>query len=244
MPWCQENICLQPDWCELCAYWVRQRTDSLILTVRAEEMAASIDDALQQLAQENEFFQLSKETKRKLLAYVRRTLQRFEWRYYAGVDIAELLDPFLHIVDPEYARAYFGLKLCAPVRNPCFFPLRTNDPDDYSPGQEPWLSAFFRDWALEYEKENGEVKEGWGDWDKMKKGDQAQDYEWPYKRILGHKMETNRAVSYLLRWVGKRIHDSWVTESELGDEAFREYAKIHNITHASRQLRSKERRAV
>jgi hypothetical protein len=97
---------------------------------------------------------------------------------------------------------------------------------------------------LEYEKENGEVKEGWGDWDKMKKGDQAQDYEWPYKRILGHKMETNGAVSYLLRWVGKRIHDSWVTESELGDEAFREYAKIHNITHASRQLRSKERRAV
>jgi hypothetical protein len=33
MPWCQENICLQPDWCELCAYWVRQRADSLILTV-------------------------------------------------------------------------------------------------------------------------------------------------------------------------------------------------------------------
>jgi hypothetical protein len=108
------------------------------------------------------FSSYRKDTKCKLLAYVRRTIQRFEWRYYAGVDIAELLDPFIQVVDPEYARAHFGPTLCAPAPNPSFFPPRANDLDDYSLGQEPWLSAFFRDWALEYEKENGEVQEGWG----------------------------------------------------------------------------------
>jgi hypothetical protein len=30
----------------------------------------------------------------------------------------------------------------------------------------------------------------------MKKSEQARDYEWPYKRILGHKMEANGTVSY------------------------------------------------
>jgi hypothetical protein len=142
-------------------------------------MTASIDDALRQLALEHKFFQLSKDTKRKLIAHVHRTLTRFEWQYHSGSDLAELLDPFLCDVNPENVQKVFGRKLGIPAPDASLFPSRENDPHDYPPGKEPWIAAFFRQWATDYEHDNGEAKDGWGVWSRKVAQDPIWSWEWP-----------------------------------------------------------------
>ena len=39
---------------------------------------------------------------------------------------------------------------------------REIDPDDYPLGEESWMAAFFRQWALDHEEEHGAMEEGWG----------------------------------------------------------------------------------
>lgn len=230
LPWCEARLPLQPDDCYLCAYWERNKADSLVVTVRAKEMTTSIKDALTQLTAEDELFNLSKKEKSRLMMHVRETLTRYERQFHSGIGLAELLDPFLLAVDQTRARAYYGAKLQAPAPNPSMFPRREHDPDDYPRGQEPWVAAFFRQWALEYEQENGEVKEGWGVAAKSEDGSDWS-WEWPYKRILAHKTEVNGKIRYLVKWVGNRWPDSWVSREELGDAARRVYDEAHGITH-------------
>ncbi|KAF2007249.1 hypothetical protein P154DRAFT_569137 [Amniculicola lignicola CBS 123094] len=91
-------------------------------------MANSIGDALNELAEEHHFFKLPNSARAQLLAHVRAILEQFEWQYHPDADLAELLDPFLLAVDPEY------------------YPLP----------YETWIVAFFRQWALEYENKNEE----------------------------------------------------------------------------------------
>jgi hypothetical protein len=86
----------------------------------------------------------------------------------------------------------------------------------------------FRQWALDYEKENDEVKEGWGVW--AKKADEASGWEWPYKRILAHKTGPD-GVEYLVKWVGQRFHASWVKKEQLVPEAREVYDKVHAVIH-------------
>ncbi|RYE60327.1 MAG: hypothetical protein EOO82_03335, partial [Oxalobacteraceae bacterium] len=163
LPWCKADLPLRPDACKLCAAWQRDHAvaGSLVVTVRAVEMLGSIKDALKRLAQEDDFHKLPDAIMKRILAHVRATLKRYEWQFHTGIDLAELLDPFLPAIDVEATREYYGPKLSAPTPRPAHFPSREHDPDDYPPGQEPWIAAFFRQWALEYEKENGELKEGW-----------------------------------------------------------------------------------
>ena len=231
VPWCEAQLPLQPHHCELCAYWERSHADSLVLTVRAQEMASSIKDGLDQLAAESHFFKIPKKAKERLMAHVRGTLARYEWQFHSGIDLAELLDPFLLAIDRTKARAHYGAKLSASAPDPTVFPTRGHDPDDYPTGQEPWIAAFFRQWALDYEKENGEVKQGWGVWTKPSESD-GTDWEWPYKRILAHKTETNSEVRYLVKWVGQRFPASWIRKEQLTGDAHMAYDKAHGVVHA------------
>ena len=230
LPWCEAQLPLQPDNCELCAYWERNHAESLVLTVRAQEMASSIRDSLEQLAAESHRFKIPKHAKRRLLSHVNHTLTRYEWQFHSGVDLAELLDPFLLAVDLTEARSHYGAKLSAPTPDPSIFPPREHDPDDYPVGQEPWIAAFFRQWALEYEKENGEVKQGWGVWARKNKSHSAS-WEWPYKRILAHKTETNGDIRYLVKWVGQRFPSSWINREQLVGDDHMAYDEAHAITH-------------
>jgi hypothetical protein len=125
-------------------------------------MASSIKDGLDQLAADSHLFKIPKGPKERLMIHVRGILTRYEWQFHSGIDVAELLDPFLLAVDRPKAKAHYGLKLSAPAPSPSRFPPRTHDLDDYPIGEEPWIAAFFRQWALEYERENGEAKHGWG----------------------------------------------------------------------------------
>jgi hypothetical protein len=231
VPWCAADLPPQPDACELCAAWKREpaTAGSLVVTVRAKEMLGSIKDGLSRLAQEDDFFELPKQAQQRLLTHIHSTLKRYEWQYHPGIDLAELLDPFLLAIDTKDTRAYYGSKLSSPTPPSYHFPPREHDPDDYEAGAEPWVAAFFRQWALDYEKENGEVKEGWGVW--AKKAEEGPGWEWPYKRILAHKTGDDGTVEYLVKWVGQRFHASWVGKEQLVPEAREVYDRAHAVFH-------------
>lgn len=199
------------------------------MTVRAREMLGSIKDALRQLAQDDDAYTLPKQAEKRLLAHVRTTLKRYEWQFHTGIDLAELLDPFLLAINIADARKHYGSELSAPKLEHTQFPPREHDPDDYPPDEEPWIAAFFRQWALEYEKENGEMKEGWGVWS-MKADDEAS-WEWPYKRIQAHKTGSDGHIEYLVKWVGQRHLASWVKREQLVAEARDIYDKAHGVSH-------------
>jgi hypothetical protein len=192
LPWCAAALPMLPDACELCAAWGREHaaSGSLVVTVRAREMLGSIKDSLRRLAQEDDSFALPAQAQKRLFAHVRSALKRYEWQYHAGTDLAELLDPFLLAIDLEDTRTFYGPKLSSTTPSPYQFPLREHDADDYETGAEPWVAAFFRQWALDYVKDNGEAKEGWGVW--AKKADENAGWEWPYKRILAHRTWEDR----------------------------------------------------
>ncbi|KAF1958967.1 hypothetical protein CC80DRAFT_533913 [Byssothecium circinans] len=233
LPWCEAQLQLQPDDCELCAYWEKSHADYLVVTVRAKEMAGSIKDELERLATESSFFKLSKTEKTRLMSYVSDTLKQYEWQYHSGIDLAELLDPFLRVLDPAIAREHYGSSLYTPATDPSIFPPRANDPDDYPAGREPWIAAFFRQWALEYEKENGEVKEGWGVWANKTQGQtyDSWEWEWPYKRIMAHKTASDGHIQYLVKWIGNRYPASWVDREQLADGSHDKYDEQHGIVH-------------
>tara|TARA_R110002003_G_scaffold288_16_gene18482 strand:+ start:8136 stop:8666 length:531 start_codon:yes stop_codon:yes gene_type:complete len=156
LPWCEAQLPLHPEACKLCAAWQRDHASvgSLVVTVRAAEMFGSIKDALKRLAHEDDFYELADAIMKRILVHVRTTLKRYEWQFHSGIDLAELLDPFLLAIDVEAARKHYGPSLSAPAPNSAHFPPREHDPDDYAPGKEPWIAAFFRQWALDYVKEN------------------------------------------------------------------------------------------
>jgi hypothetical protein len=208
----------------------------LVVTVRAHEMLASIKDALKQLEPEDDMYALPKIARGRLLAHIRTTLKRYEWQFHSGVDLAELLDPFLLAINVEEARAHYGPKLSAPTPTHSPFTPRTNDPDDYPPGEEPWIAAFLRHWAMEYEKENGEVNEGWGVWAKKIEQD---SWEWPYKRIVAHKTVSASQVEYLVKWVGQRHFPSWVQTEQLDKAARKVYDEAYGVAHEDELAGSK-----
>jgi hypothetical protein len=214
----------------LCAAWQRDQAaiDSLIVTVRAKEMFGSIKDALQRLALDDDFFELPKLARDRLYTHVRDTLKRYEWQFHSGIDLAELLDPFLLAIDIEAAREHYGPQLSAPSPNASRFSAREHDSDDYAPGEEPWIAAFFRQWALDYEQENGEAREGWGVWEKKTEQD---SWEWPYKRITAHKTGADGQVEYLVKWVGQRYFPSWVQKGQLDRAAHSIYDQAHSVVH-------------
>ncbi|KAI4651206.1 uncharacterized protein J4E78_007897 [Alternaria triticimaculans] len=215
MPWARENV----------------GAGSLVVTVRAREMLGSIKDALRQLAQDDDAYTLPKQAEKRLFAHVRTTLKRYEWQFHTGIDLAELLDPFLLAINIEDARHHYGPELSSPKLEHTQFPPREHDPDDYSPDEEPWIAAFFRQWALDYEKENGEIKDGWGVWS-MKADDEAS-WEWPYKRIQAHKTGSDGRIEYLVKWVGQRHLASWVKREQLVAEARDIYDRAHGVSHRS-----------
>jgi hypothetical protein len=157
LTWCEARLPLKPDECELCEVWQKDHISAgaLVVEVRADEMMGSIMDTLEQLSHENTFYGLSKKYKGLLSDHVRATLTRYEWQFHLGLDLAELLDPFLLAIDPAASRRYYGPEFSAPTPTPSCFSPRYHDPDDYNPGKEPWLAALFRQWASDYEKENG-----------------------------------------------------------------------------------------
>jgi hypothetical protein len=228
--WCEAHLPLQPESCELCAAWQRDHvaTDSLVVTVRAQEMFGSIKDALQRLALDNDLFKLPKLARERLHIHVRDTLKRYEWQFHSGIDLAELLDPFLLAIDIKAAREHYGPQLSAPPPDASRFSAREHDSDDYATGKEPWIAAFFRQWALDYEQENGEAREGWGVWGKNTEQD---SWEWPYKRIIAHKTSADGQVEYLVKWVGRRYFPSWVQEGQLDPAARKMYDQAHGVVH-------------
>ncbi|KAF2681360.1 hypothetical protein K458DRAFT_83885 [Lentithecium fluviatile CBS 122367] len=217
--------------CDLCAYWENTLANSLVVTVRAQEMALSIKDSLEQIAAESHFFKIPKKPKERLMAHVRGVLTRYEWQFHPGIDLAESLDPSLLAINPKKARAHYGAKLSAPAPDPNVFPPRENDPDDYPFGREPWIAAFFRQWALEYERENGEAKEGWGVWTKKSERD-SSSWKWPYKRIIAHKTDKDGQVRYLVKWVGRRFPASWVSKEQITGDAHMAYDSAHGVVHS------------
>ncbi|KAH7402540.1 hypothetical protein BKA66DRAFT_577802 [Pyrenochaeta sp. MPI-SDFR-AT-0127] len=233
LPWCEADLLLQPNTCELCAVWQKNHaaTGSLTVTVRADEMFGNIKDALEQLALDNTFFKLPKTAKSRLFAHIRKTLKRYEWQFHSGIGLAKLLDPFLLAIDINDARKHYGSRLSCPAPDPTKFPPRDHDPDDYELGQEPWIAALFRQWALDYEKENGEVKEGWGVWAKRAAQGVDWTWEWPYKCIMAHKISEDGRIEYLVKWVGQRYVPTWVCEESLSIEGRELYAKAHHIDH-------------
>jgi hypothetical protein len=241
LPWCKTQMPLQPETCELCAAWQRDHAaaGSLVVTVRAKEMLGSIRDTLKQWALEDDFFELPKTATNRLLAHVRDTLKVCEWQFHSGVGLAELLDPFLLAVDIEAVRKHYGPRLSAPAPSTSHFPPRTHDPEDYQPGNEPWIAAFFRQWAMDYERENGEAREGWGDWAKRTEQD---GWEWPYKRITAHKTNAEGRVEYLVKWVGQRYFPSWVQKDQLDSATRRTYDKEHGVVHGAGEYARRKRR--
>jgi hypothetical protein len=240
LPWCEAHLALQPEECGLCAAWKRDHiaAESLMVTIRANEMLGSIKDALKQLTLEDDFFELHKVAKERLFTHVRIMLKRYEWQYHSGIDLAELLDPFLLAVNIEVTRKHYGHRLSAPSPRPSYFPPREHDPDDYPQGEEPWIAGFFRQWALDYEKENGEAKEGWGVWSKKTEQD---SWEWPYKRITAHRTDNGGEGEYLVKWVGQRYFSSWVQKEQLDSVARMVYDKAHGVTHRAEENAKRKR---
>jgi hypothetical protein len=202
-------------------------------------MLGSIKDALKKLVREDVFFKLPKQAKDRLFAHVRATLNRYEWQFHSGIDLAELLDPFLLAVDSEATHKHYGRTLSAPAPNISCFPPRDHDPDDYPVGKEPWIAGFFRQWAIEYEEQNGEIKEGWGVWAKKSEQD---SWEWPYKRITAHKTNVDGKVEYLVKWIGQRYFPSWVQDDQLDAATRRIYDEAHKmVSQETSRLRKKAR---
>jgi hypothetical protein len=228
--WCEAHLPLQPESCELCAAWQRDQatTGSLVVTVRAKEMFGSIKDALQRLALDDDFFKLLKLARDRLYVHVRDILRRYEWQFHSGIDLAELLDPFLLAIDIEAAREHYGAQLSATAPDTSRLPPREHDPDDYVQGEEPWIAAFLRQWALDYEQENGEAREGWGMWERKTEQD---SWEWPYKRIITHKTNYDGQIEYLVKWVGQRYFPSWVQSKQLDSAARKMYDQVHGVVH-------------
>jgi hypothetical protein len=197
-------------------------------------MTKSIENALDDLGQDQKHYRLAKAHKRKLLTHVRRTLTRYQWQYHSGADLAEVLDPFLLAVNPAATAAFMGKKLRAPAPDPSIFPPR-HDPDDYPQGDEPWIAGFFRQWALDYENENGEEKYGWGVWTHRSK--EEDSWDWPFKRIIAHRIDSNGEVFYLAKWTGTRWPDQWVPKSNFVEDATRVYDQTHGLASASRKKR-------
>lgn len=107
-------------------------------------------------------------------------------------------------------------------------------------GEEPWVAAFFRQWALEYEEQNGEAKEGWGVWAKKEEQD---SWEWPCKRIVAHKTNADAIVEYLVKWVGQRHFPSWLREDQLDAAARRIYYDAHGVVHrGEREVKKRRKR--
>jgi hypothetical protein len=233
LPWCEAHLPLQPDSCELCAAWQRDHAaaGSLVVTVRAGEMFGSIKDALHRLALDDDFFELPRLARDRLYAHICETLKRYEWQYHSGIDLAELLDPFLLVIDIEAARKHYGPKISAPAPDAARFSAREHDSDDYAHGEEPWIAAFFRQWAVDHVQENGETKQGWGVWEKKTEQD---SWEWPYKRIVAHKTGADEQVEYLVKWVGQRHLPSWVKKRDLDAAARKIYDNAHGVVHKSR----------
>ncbi|KAF2109217.1 hypothetical protein BDV96DRAFT_604949 [Lophiotrema nucula] len=245
LPYCTKEFPIQPETCSLCAYWAKENGVPLLVTVRAAEMVTSIRKALKDLATETKLYSLSRPEMDRLMRHVKDTLTEHEWRYYSGNDLAEILDPFLLAVDQDAAYKYYGAKLVRPAPRGNAFPARTNDPDDYPAGREPWVAAFFRQWALEYERDNGEVKEGLGVPQKLHQRNPSGG-NWPYKRILAHKTEANGTVMYLVKWVGKRFLDEWVGKNQLCQEDRMKYDIDHEVQHpgVNSQVVIKKRRTL
>jgi hypothetical protein len=241
LPWCEAHLPLQPDSCELCAAWQRDHAaaGSLVVTVRAGEMFGSIKDALHRLALDDDFFELPRLARDRLYAHIRETLKRYEWQYHSGIDLAELLDPFLLVIDIEAARKHYGPKISAPAPDAARFSAREHDSDDYAHGEEPWIAAFFRQWAVDHVQENGETKQGWGVWEKKTEQD---SWEWPYKRIVAHKTGADEQVEYLVKWVGQRHLPSWVKKRDLDAAARKIYDNAHGVVHKSRAGSKRKRR--
>jgi hypothetical protein len=242
LPWCEAHLPLQPEACELCAAWQRDHAEagSLVVTVRAKEMFGNIKDALHRLALDDDFFKLPRLARDRLYAHIRETLKRYGWQYHSDIDLAELLDPFLLAIDIEAAREHYGPKISAPAPDAVRFPPREHDSDDYAHGEEPWIAAFFRQWAVDYVQENGEAKQGWGVWEKKTEQD---SWEWPYKRIITHKTGVvDEQVEYLVKWVGQRYYPSWVEKGELDSAARKIYDKAHGVVHKPRADSKRKRR--
>lgn len=84
------------------------------------------------------------------------------------------------------------------------------------------------------------MKEGWGAW--ARKRDADWSWEWPYKRIVKHKIEDGK-VLYLVKWLGKRFADSWITKEELGDdEVARAYDKTYGLKHPTRRMSERKKK--
>jgi hypothetical protein len=202
-------------------------------------MFGTIKDALYRLALDDDFFELPRLARDRLYAHIRETLKRYEWQYHSGIDLAELLDPFLLAIDIEAAHEHYGPKLSAPAPDAARFSPREHDSDDYAQGEEPWIAAFLRQWAVEYVQENGEAKQGWGVWEKKTEQD---SWEWPYKRIIAHKTGADEQVEYLVKWVGQRYFPSWVNKGELDTAARKIYDEAHGVVHKSRGGSKRKRR--
>ncbi|KAH9863272.1 hypothetical protein IAQ61_009549 [Plenodomus lingam] len=235
LPWCASCLPLDPESCALCTAWQKDHAAQppLVVTVRASEMLGSIKSALGQLSLEHDVYMLPNSAKDKLLQHIKHTLRKYEWQFHSDVDLAELLDPFLLAIDPDAAREHFGPAISSPAPDPRVFPPREHDPDDYEMGAEPWVAAFLRAWALEYVKENGEVGEGWGVWSRKKNGEGGEEedasWEWPYKRILAHRMADKGGREYLVKWVGRRYWSSWIEGGMLDVEARTAYDDLHGL---------------
>jgi len=218
----------------------------VVVTVRVAEMLGSIKEALGRLAMEDDFFKLPRQVKDQLLAHVRTTLKRCEWQHHSGVDLAELLEPFLLAIDIEATRKQYGPRLSAPAPNENTFGPRVHDPDDYPAGKEPWIAGFFRQWAQDYEEQNGEVKEGWGVWVKKKQEEEDDDdqdsWVWPYKRITAHRTSSMGQVEYLVKWVGQRHFPSWVQSEQLDDLGRRKYDEAHGLVEQKDTAAGKKRK--
>ncbi|KAI8937837.1 hypothetical protein NX059_005530 [Plenodomus lindquistii] len=227
LPWCTMPLPLQPESCALCMSWQNDHasTPPLVVTVRATEMLGSIKTALHQLELDDDFYKLAKPVKNKLYKHIRDALRKYEWQFHSDTDLAELLDPFLLAIDPAAAHEHFTTALSSPAPDASIFPPREHDADDYEQGAEPWVAAFLRHWAIEYVKENGEVRGGWGAWDRKRGGGGEKEegsWEWPYKSITAHRMGED-GMQYLVKWVGTRYWSSWVEGGMLGVEARRVY---------------------
>jgi hypothetical protein len=111
-------------------------------------MLGSIKDSLHRLAEEDDFFEPSKQAQQRLLPHVRSTLKRYKWQYHPGIDLAELLGPFLLAINIDDTHACYGPKTSSPTLPSYHFPPREHDADDYEADKEPWIAAFFQQWAV------------------------------------------------------------------------------------------------
>ena len=83
-----------------------------------------------------------------------------------------------------------------------------------------------------------------GVWAQNKDAQEAGwSWEWPYKRIVAHRTGEDDKMEYLVKWVGRRYHASWVKKDSLIDEAREAYDKANNVAHKLDHGPRKKRRA-